>query len=653
MRQKHYMVPGILVIMISLMPAVGYPSAYLGDLGTLVVTPARYKTSLRESIGNTTVLTRQELEARNIQNTGEAIRSVSGIVSYDYSGVGSQAVIDLRGFSTGGYTLVMVDGIPVNEPDSGIVDWTSIPIEIVERIEITRGPSAALYGNQAIGGVINVITREGSPELVTSITSDWGSYSYQNNAATVQGSSGNVNYFMAGARKFCQGFRENSELSAWDFNGKLSAVMNHQARANIALRYHDDYRGYPGTLSEEEWQADPTKTNTPYDGGNIERTDLNANYEWEFRDNARTNFRTFMKNHNYDSFLTGNELVSTSNSYGIGGEASTESPLFSISSQLLGGIELSRKVVNAQSFDAPAKVRGNQASNTHTVQDSLATFGQVEMQLSEPWKLVGGLRFDGLDFNFTDYNVQQKPIKRWLPQISWRSGFIYDYAEAGSLYLSVSRAFKAPTLDQLYNYPGWSNPELKPETGVNYEAGANHQLLEKIAGSISFYFMQMKDEIWTDPETWATKNLGKTNHIGSELEISGEVTDELSCKLGYAWQNAIFASGPNKDNTLTLIPENTVTLQADYMTDFGPVVGFQVDSAGKRYTDETNKHSIDGYTLVSLNLGWHWKVVELWGMVTNLFDVQYVEAGFGGAFGNLVVYPGAGRTLQAGLRFRL
>jgi len=653
MRQKHYMVPGILVIMISLMPAVGYPSAYLGDLGTLVVTPARYKTSLRESIGNTTVLTRQELEARNIQNTGEAIRSVSGIVSYDYSGVGSQAVIDLRGFSTGGYTLVMVDGIPVNEPDSGIVDWTSIPIEIVERIEITRGPSAALYGNQAIGGVINVITREGSPELVTSITSDWGSYSYQNNAVTVQGSSGNVNYFMAGARKFCQGFRENSELSAWDFNGKLSAVMNHQARANIALRYHDDYRGYPGTLSEEEWQADPTKTNTPYDGGNIERTDINANYEWQFRDNARTNFRTFMKNHNYDSFLTGNELVSTSNSYGIGGEASTESPLFSISSQLLGGIELSRKVVNAQSFDAPAKVRGNQASNTRTVQDSLATFGQVEMQLSEPWKLVGGLRFDGLDFNFTDYNVQQKPIKRWLPQISWRSGFIYDYAEAGSLYLSVSRAFKAPTLDQLYNYPGWSNPELKPETGVNYEAGANHQLLEKIAGSISFYFMQMKDEIWTDPETWATKNLGKTNHIGSELEISGEVTDELSCKLGYAWQNAIFASGPNKDNTLTLIPENTVTLQADYMTDFGPVVGFQVDSAGKRYTDETNKHSIDGYTLVSLNLGWHWKVVELWGMVTNLFDVQYVEAGFGGAFGNLVVYPGAGRTLQAGLRFRL
>src|SRR4030043_232451 len=111
---------------------------------------------------NVTVITREEIEKSNSQTVIDLVRTEVGVVVRDYYGTGKTASVDIRGFGETGplNTLVLVDGRRVNEIDLSGVDWTQIPLDQIERIEILRGPGSVLYGDNAVGGVINIITRK-------------------------------------------------------------------------------------------------------------------------------------------------------------------------------------------------------------------------------------------------------------------------------------------------------------------------------------------------------------------------------------------------------------------------------------------------------------------------------------------------------------
>src|SRR4030043_2436458 len=149
-------------------------------LEPVVVTATRDAQEIRKVPANVTVITREEIERSNAKATVDLLRYEVGLVVRDFTGNGKTATVDIRGLGETGplNTLVLVDGRRVNEIDLSGVDWTQIPLDQIDRIEIIRGPGSVLYGDNAVGGVINIITKK--PEKSFSAKGDVvrGSYLY-------------------------------------------------------------------------------------------------------------------------------------------------------------------------------------------------------------------------------------------------------------------------------------------------------------------------------------------------------------------------------------------------------------------------------------------------------------------------------------------
>ena len=150
-------------------------------LEEVVVTATRDVEEIRKIPANVTVITKEEIEQSNAQNRVDLLRDEVGVVVRDFYGNGKTASVDIRGFGETAplNTLVLVDGRRVNEIDLSGVDWTQIPLDQIERIEIVRGAGSVLYGDNAVGGVINIITKKPEKPFSARVGGAVGSYQLQ------------------------------------------------------------------------------------------------------------------------------------------------------------------------------------------------------------------------------------------------------------------------------------------------------------------------------------------------------------------------------------------------------------------------------------------------------------------------------------------
>jgi iron complex outermembrane receptor protein len=162
----------------------------------IVVTATRDAEKIQRIPANVTVITAEDIEKTGADSIVDLLETLEGITFRSFSGNPSQASIDLRGFGDYGFarTLVMLDGRRLNRPDMMSVNWLQIPVKNVERIEVVRGAGSVLYGDAAIAGLINVITKrgEGKPEVTTSVTA--GSYGLHDEGFGISGSKERFSY---------------------------------------------------------------------------------------------------------------------------------------------------------------------------------------------------------------------------------------------------------------------------------------------------------------------------------------------------------------------------------------------------------------------------------------------------------------------------
>ncbi|MCX5836791.1 MAG: TonB-dependent receptor plug domain-containing protein, partial [Deltaproteobacteria bacterium] len=183
----------------------------------VVVTATRDREEVRQVPANVSVITAGQIEQSGATTVVEVLKKLESIQFRDYSGNSSQAVIDMRGFGGDnpyGKTLIMLDGRKMNRPDMSSINWLQIPLDNIERIEVVRGASSVLYGDAAIGGVINIITKKGKgkPKFNASVVA--GSYGLHNERVGVTGSTDKWTYALTGENNFNFGYRERSKLSS-------------------------------------------------------------------------------------------------------------------------------------------------------------------------------------------------------------------------------------------------------------------------------------------------------------------------------------------------------------------------------------------------------------------------------------------------------
>ena len=485
------------------------------ELEKIVVTPSRIEESYADISRNIDVITARDIERSGAQDLAGVLTGFTSVNISNYGGLGATKTIRMRG-STAAQVLVLVDGRPINNPRDGEADLSNIPIENIDRIEVMHGPGSSLYGAGAMGGTVNIITKNPPKEKrKTELYSSFGTFRAYTERLSHGGRISNFGYLLTGEYQSSEGFRDNSEFNAKDFNTKFEYEINGENTLTLNSGF---YRSKVGT---------PYKITMPDldDKQKILKNFLDLNWQCKPTDVLELSAKIY---ENYDrlEFIENTtdftKDIHTTKARGLNLQYSQK---FTNIYQLICGFNY---VTNLNDSTASAK-------HKYIVR---AGYLENQLDLFKNLKLSFGARVD-------DYSNFGSEV---CPSFS----FLYKFNEDTKLRGLIARSFRAPTLNDLYwprkdyYYMGvWvggeeGNPNLKPEKGITGEFGIETKVNKYLLSSLTYYRNDYNNLInWVDESSvWKPKNIGSAVIDGIEFENKIYFANNLELNLGYTYLRA-------------------------------------------------------------------------------------------------------------------
>jgi outer membrane cobalamin receptor len=455
-------------------------------IGEVVVTATKIEESAQDIAQDVTVITQKEIRSGSYRDLSEVIRNAGGLNIVEYGNRGSAASVSLRG-STSEQTLVLVDGKRLNKPGDGQVDLNALPIPLgqIERIEILRGAASALYGADAIGGVINIITKI-PDESRTNLSASYGRFVTKDFSLNTSQKIRDIGFYLSLSKDESDGFRTNSDYDINALNAKITYAPSQDIRADFTLDYNHRDAGAPGSLV---WLT-PLASQTD--------EDLLAGLTVKMKETLLKLYSNNSKIH-YENPGSENN---THNNHVLGIDLQ-HSIVVGQSNLLTGGMEILEEDINSKDLVTPDNSIGRHSRTRKGI------FIQDELTIYEKSVLTLGLRYD-------DIASLEKfsPKASLLIKLPWQT----------NLAFSAGKGFRVPELNALF-WPdtGWAsgNPDLKPEKSTEYEGS-----LQKFFGNrgnvrLVGFEKRVSDLIqWQDngQGKWSPVNVAKARIRGVELE---------------------------------------------------------------------------------------------------------------------------------------
>ncbi len=588
----------------------------------IVVIASKYPQELLDSIASVEIINKEDIEISKSENLSGIIKNIAGLEITDYGSPGDIKSISIRG-SSPEQVLIMIDGQVANDPQTGKIDLGLIPADMIEKIEIYRGPASALYGANALGGVVNIITKSGADEQKRTAGFYYGSNNTKKYQASYQNKSDDLGYYFTGEYYQTEGDRENSQLDKISLMGKISKDIDQQTDLALAVSYHDYQRGLPGSLEYSTPNAQQNDRN------------FNLNLKWQKREEDKDiNVMAWYDFHRliYDNpdewghagasihktHTTGISFDSTIYDFSIGSKEECDNDHI-----LTWGGDIKYHWIDSTDIGKQQDLNG-------------AIFIQDAWQPAELEKLniTAGLRYDYHQIFGGQFNP--------------RIGISYRLQDELSFHASVGRAYRAPTFDDLYwpedGYVG-GNPDLVPETAWAYEAGMRFVNKEgDTQAELNIFRKNVHDLInWAaDNEgVWRPSNIGSARVDGVEVITKREFNDHFTANLNYTYLNAIDLDTGNQ-----LKPRNKYGLGLAYLNQVGENQDdFTIGLNGYMVTGRPD--NLDNYYLFDANIDRNFTInkekdrnIKLIFSIKNLFD-QKPELVSG--------YPVQGRTFLLGV----
>ncbi|WP_136487356.1 TonB-dependent receptor [Vibrio sp. H11] len=542
---------------------------------TVVVTANRFAQTLQSTTSPIEVVTRQDIERIQANNLLEVLRTLPGVQVAANGGYGQTQSLFVRGTNSS-HVLVLIDGVRFGSATTGTASISAIPLVGVERIEFLRGSRAALYGSDAIGGVINIITATQGSEHQISATA--GSDNYYSGQLLTSGQVTDDLHMSLG-------------LSGVDTDGYSVQTSDPD---------DDGYRAKSVTAN-----ANYTISNN-WDVGLLvmaEEGDVEFDGYYVRGDETLYNIVTRLNYHDeiLQSRLTASTNQDKSNSFTAASDKSlyqTDRHEFSFDNQYALSNALSVGVgINWFKDDVSQSTVGYDESSRTNLGVYLSSLYQAEQ-----YNVEAAVRSDD--------------NQRYGQNTTWQLGAGYKINDVYRVTANAGTAFKAPTFNQLY-YPGYGNPDIKPEKSKNYEVGMTAQY-EFADFRFNIYRNELTDMIGSSP----LQNYGEVTINGLEVGASFE-TGPLQHKLSYDLTDA---EDKETGNELARRAKHSAKWNLFYELDqwsFNMDYLFQ----GKRFDDSSNEDKLAAYSLVDISTAYRFtNGVTLSGKVGNLFDKEYETA---------------------------
>ena len=579
----------------------------------VIVTASRFNASIDSAPVNVITITAEDIAASSANNITEVLRYQAGVGVSSLFGVnGSRSTIDLGGFGENGgsNTLILLNGRRLNDLDLASVNLATIPLDSVERIELLQGSARVLYGDNAVGGVINIVTRSAFDGERGDIGFEIGSFETRRLSAGLQKMLGDnaLSINVDGLRS--DGYRDSNAVKNANVAAELSREDDGWERG---IRYQQSYEDIqlPGALNEPAYEADRKQA------GSFAYQATEQRYSVEgFVDSEGMAAEVAVRNKQWEA------------DYGSQSELETLSFTPRLRRQfgnhrVIGGLDLYYSTLDAESPWSTQYV--TQKNNGLYLTDAISFPRKITLNL--------GIRRQLIEVRAG--NAPAGNDRRGDGITSWDISLDHRHDYGATNYLRVAQSFRAPVLDEMWNYVTGALTLIKPQTARHFEVGNRQVFTNGIQMNASLFRINLEDEIAYDQVSFSNVNLDKTRRDGLNLGVKAPFAQKASVQAGYAWRKATYRAGPNDGKDIPLVPRNKFTLGGQY--DFTPSahLGLEVVYTGSRYfgNDYANAgKKLDGYTRVDMNYRHRFGIWNARLLVQNLTNAKVADVGFYDSF---------------------
>jgi len=624
------------------------PDAAAGaEAGTIIVTATRVATPADQVPASVTVLDKAMIDRTQDIGVSELLLRTPGVTLSRNGGYGTATSLRIRGAETD-QTVVVIDGVKLNDPSSpgGGYNFANLLVGDATRIEVLRGPQSTLWGSQAIGGVVNIVTALPEKPLEASFDVETGSRQTVSARMALGGKSGPLSWRIGG-----QSFTtDDISAIAPAFGGKEADGYTNRGvsgRAELAItsEISVDLRSY---YSSGRTDIDATSGDSPeytlnrefvgYAGLNVALLDgrFRNRFGYGYTDTNRDNYNpAFARPQTFDS-AGRNERLEYQGNFVI---ADGWTALFGAENEKSRFRSVSPPASLATPIPAPA--RGSA--------EITSFYGQLSVQPISGLTLTGSVRND-------DHS-------RFGSRTLFSAGGVRVLPTHTVIRASYGEGFKAPTLYQLFS--NFGNTALDPEQAHGWEAGAEQRLLGgKLSFGATWFERKTSNQIIFNSCTATStlplcfqpgttirrsgyyQNVSQAEAHGVEVQVASRLFDGLTIDGNYSWM----VSEDKSPGTATFgkwlprRPRNTANGSISYVWGFGLTTSAAVRWAGHSFDNASNSQRLEGYTLVDLRAEYALSsTFHLFARVENLFNEDYMTA---------YRYGTLGRSVYAGFRGR-
>ena len=574
------------------------------QLKEVVVTASRIQTRADDLVSDVVVLDRAAIESSTGRTLTEVLARSAGIQMTATGGAGSLSGLFVRGTETR-HTILLIDGVRYGSATAGLPNLDTLPLDMVERIEVLKGPGSALYGSDAVGGVVQVFLRKGVTGFSPSAAITVGSYGFAQLSAGLAGGEGALSYAIGVQKTQNKGFSAtNSKVAFGSYNDDKDGFKQDALNLSASYQITPNWKIDAGALV-----ADGV---SQYDDGpdngaktSVRTQTLRAGLEGKVLPIWKTQLRASQsvdKQVGLEGAYLPSKFNTTQNQLTWQNDIDTP-----VGIALVGAEQLVQKVDSSTTYDVSQR----------TVNSLFA--GLNGNSGSHSWQA----------------NLRRDSNSQFGDNSTWFAGYGYKINPAWRLNASYGTSFVAPSFNQLY-YPGYSNPLLQPEQGKNLDLGVTYSDMgqtvklvrfdNKIRGFIS--------------NTTTPENIPRARIEGWTLSYDGAF-DALNLHASVDILN------PRNELTGNVLPRrarNQVSLGADYRLGAWSFGG-SVLNVGSRFDDVKNTIALGGYltadVFVNYNIN---KDLQVQAKINNLADKVY-ETAYG--------YNQSGRAAYITLRYAL
>jgi iron complex outermembrane receptor protein len=573
--------------------AATFNAAAQNSQPTVIVSGSRFEENLNEVPANVKVITRDEIANSSSNNIPEVLSQIGGLNVKNSSGnpLNLDASVDMGGYgaTANSNTLVLVDGQRLNPIDSGTINWESIPIDSIERIEVLQGGASVQYGNGAVGGVINIITNGGAKNLnQASVT--YGSYNTVISNAILRNKVNDTTIQLTANTSNTDGWRQNSAANAYSFDGKLTQSLGGIDQVYADIFFNHSNSQTPGAVLGQAGRGNSQSARAAFIGSTIttDNSGIRAGLIKAISDQLTFDIDGTYSNKNTSSNIPAYPYYVLYPNWQL-----AVAPKIKANFGDWGTTVLGYDFNQASQSSSSGLTFGNTSlqQNVSILNQSMYLLSRIPLKVIDGLEASGGFRHQAQNASANDLSTGSTVSAS--QKYSANAGdvaFNYSYQSGQKIFIKWDQSYRFPNTDEFWGfdpdtYTPIFNGILKPQISQTYSAGGDWNLRKTHLSALVFQSIT-QNEIRYDPSSGSNVNTaGNINRTGFLFDSSSNITRNLTVAGGGKIQRSTYTTGSISGVGVGLSPDLLLNARAQYMFSSEWSAGAAVNYVGNQNYD--------------------------------------------------------------------